>query len=219
MKGLHHVFREVSACQIQSLDRVRQAVALVARHHMGNTIAAVHHASCGATLRIESHHSLDDYKCGRHAELFKKHLNHPLSILPRIHGSLCDNHGVLLRVDSQLVEEGVVPNLLHVIPICHDAVLNGILEGENTTLALRLVTDIAILRIRAKQNALLPRTADKRREDASRCLVPSKACLAHATAIVNDKGGDILDLDHFVCTRTTWLFARTGSNDMNSSLS
>jgi hypothetical protein len=47
---------------------------------------------------------------------------------------------VLLRRDTELVVEGVVPNLLHVIPVCDDTVLDRVLESEDTTLRLRFVT-------------------------------------------------------------------------------
>ena len=36
--------------------------------------------------------------------------------------------GVLLRGDTQLVVEGVMPDLLHVIPVGHNAVLDGVLQ-------------------------------------------------------------------------------------------
>lgn len=33
---------------------------------------------------------------------------------------------VLLRHDAQLVKVEVMPNLLHVVPVCHDAVLDRV---------------------------------------------------------------------------------------------
>merc|ERR1719312_839156 len=44
--------------------------------------------------------------------------------------------------NSELIVEGVMPDLLHVVPVGHDAVLDGVLEGEDTSLALGLVSDI-----------------------------------------------------------------------------
>ena len=84
--------------------------------------------------------------------------------------------GVLLRGHTQLVVEGVVPDLLHVVPVRHDAVLNGVLtsggtnneglkvkhpsprcgatsgaylEGEHTALGLGLVADVGVLLVHA----------------------------------------------------------------------
>jgi hypothetical protein len=38
-----------------------------------------------------------------------------------------------------------MPDLLHVIPVGDDAVLNGVLEGQNTSLGLGLVSDVRVL--------------------------------------------------------------------------
>jgi hypothetical protein len=38
-----------------------------------------------------------------------------------------------------------MPDLLHIIPVGDDTVLNGVLEGEDTTLGLGLITDIGVL--------------------------------------------------------------------------
>ena len=38
-----------------------------------------------------------------------------------------------------------MPDLLHVIPVRDDAVLNGILEGQDTTLGLGFITDVGVL--------------------------------------------------------------------------
>eukprot|EP00116_Pleurobrachia_bachei_P011480 sb/3471742/ len=35
-----------------------------------------------------------------------------------------------------------MPDLLHIVPVGHDSVLDGVLEGEDTPLALGLITDI-----------------------------------------------------------------------------
>ena len=61
---------------------------------------------------------------------------------------------MLLGGDSQLVVEGVVPDLLHVIPVGHDAVLDGVLEGEDTTLALGLIAYVGVLLTHAHHHTL-----------------------------------------------------------------
>ena len=52
---------------------------------------------------------------------------------------------MLLGSHTQLVVEGVMPDLLHVIPVCDNTVLDGVSEGEDTTLGLRLITHIRVL--------------------------------------------------------------------------
>jgi hypothetical protein len=46
---------------------------------------------------------------------------------------------VLFGGNTELVVEGVVPDLLHVVPVGDDTVLDRILEREDTTLRLGLV--------------------------------------------------------------------------------
>jgi hypothetical protein len=48
---------------------------------------------------------------------------------------------VLLGSNTEFIIESVVPNLLHIIPVGDDTVLDGVLEGEDTTLRLSLVTE------------------------------------------------------------------------------
>ena len=49
---------------------------------------------------------------------------------------------MLLWGDSELVVEGVMPDLLHIVPVCDDAVLDGVLEGQDTSLGLGFVSDV-----------------------------------------------------------------------------
>jgi hypothetical protein len=45
---------------------------------------------------------------------------------------------VLCAVDAELVVEGVAPDLVHVVPVRHDAVLGRILQEQDTRLRTRL---------------------------------------------------------------------------------
>ena len=48
----------------------------------------------------------------------------------------------------------MVPDLLHVVPVGDDAVLDGVLEGQDATLALCLVADVAVFLTHADHHAL-----------------------------------------------------------------
>ena len=65
-------------------------------------------------------------------QIHHPYLGHLLSVGLGIEGSLSEEDGVLLGGDTQLVVEGVVPDLLHVVPVGDDAVFDGVLQGENT---------------------------------------------------------------------------------------
>jgi len=51
---------------------------------------------------------------------------------------------VFLRSDAKFIEEGMMPNLLHVVPIGDDTMFNRIAETEDATLGLGLVTCEAV---------------------------------------------------------------------------
>ncbi|KAJ0062770.1 hypothetical protein NL108_004394, partial [Boleophthalmus pectinirostris] len=69
-----------------------------------------------------------------------------------VEGGLSEQGGVLLGGHTQLIVKGVVPDLphsspthlLHIVPVGDDAVLNGVLESQDTPLALGLITYIAV---------------------------------------------------------------------------
>ena len=101
---------------------------------VGDTISGVEHNACCATRGIEGQNSLDGNIHGGHIEGLKHDLSHLLTISLRVEGSLCEQHRVLFWGDSQLVVEGVMPNLLHIIPVGYDAMLYGILQRQDASL-------------------------------------------------------------------------------------
>ena len=44
--------------------------------------------------------------------------------------------------ERHTVVEGVMPDLLHIVPVGDDSVLNGVLEGQDTSLGLSLITNV-----------------------------------------------------------------------------
>ena len=60
------------------------------------------------------------------------YLGHALAVGLGVEGGLREQHRVLLRRHTQLVVEGVVPDLLHVVPVRHDAVLDGVLWARGS---------------------------------------------------------------------------------------
>ena len=96
---------------------------------------------------------------------------------------------MLLGRDTELVVEGVVPDLLHVVPVGDDAVLNRVLERQDTckrhvtlrfdqngaksigmakpngaskrtALGLGLITDVRVLLSHADHHTLMSRATD-----------------------------------------------------------
>merc|ERR1719387_2560460 len=78
-----------------------------------------------------------------------------------------------------------MPNLLHVIPVCDNAMLNWILQRQHTTLALSLVTNVTVFLIHSYHDSRHLWAAHNRWKDSSWGVITSKASLAHPRAIVH----------------------------------
>ena len=52
---------------------------------------------------------------------------------------------MFLGSHTQLIVEGVLPDLLHIIPVGHNTVLDRVLVGEDASLALGLVSYTGVL--------------------------------------------------------------------------
>merc|ERR1712233_215683 len=115
-----------------------------------------------------------------------------------VEGSLSKEDGLLLRGNTELIVEGVVPDLLHIIPVGDDSVLNGVLEGKDTSLGLGLISNIGILLSHTDHHTLVAGTSNNGGEDSSGSVISSESSLAHAGAIVNNKSSNVL-VTHDVC--------------------
>ncbi|KFZ66086.1 hypothetical protein N338_07072, partial [Podiceps cristatus] len=134
---------------------VGQSITLVDGHGVGDTVPGVHNNTSGTTRGVQGQHGLDGHVHGRGVEGLKHdlYLRHLLPVGLGVEGGLCQQHGVLLGSHAQLVVEGVVPDLLHVVPVGDDAVLDRVLQREDPPLALRLVPHVAVLLPHAHHHA------------------------------------------------------------------
>merc|ERR1719499_1498088 len=121
-------------------------------------------------------------------------------MLNGVEGSLSEEDGLLLRGNTELIVEGVVPDLLHIIPVGDDSMLNGVLEGKDTSLGLGLISNIGILLSHTDHHPLVAGTANNGGEDSSGSVISSETSFAHAGAIVNNKSSNVLvtHLDYWV---------------------
>ena len=144
-KDLHEIISEISTGQIETEDGVRQSITFVDGNCVGDTITGVEHDTGGTSGSVEGEDGLDGNVHGRRVESLEHDLGHLFPVGLGIEGSLGQENWVFLRGDTQLVVEGVVPDLLHIVPVGDDTVLNGVLEGQDTSLALSFISDVAVL--------------------------------------------------------------------------
>merc|ERR1712038_1344042 len=156
-----------------------------------DTITRVHDNTSGTARGIEGEDSLDGNIHGGHVEGLKHDLSHLLTVGLRVKGSFSKEDGLFLRSNTELIVEGVVPDLLHIIPVGNDSVLNWVLEGKDTSLGLSLISNIGILLTHTNHHTLVAGTANNGREDSSGSIISSKSSLAHAGAIVNNKSSNV----------------------------
>merc|ERR1712002_498404 len=84
---------------------------------MGDTITRVHDNTGGTSRGIEGEDSLDSNIHGRHVEGLKHDLGHLLTVSLGVEGSLSQKDGLFLRGNTEFIVKGVVPDLLHIIPL------------------------------------------------------------------------------------------------------
>merc|ERR1712212_353029 len=154
-EDLHQVVGKLTASQVEPEDGVGKSVTLVDGDGVGDAVTGVHHNAGGTAGGIQGEHSLDGDVHGGRVEGLKHDLGHLLPVGLGVEGSLSEEDGLLLRGNTQLVVEGVVPDLLHVVPVGDDAVLDGVLQRQNPSLGLGLVSDVGVLLSHADHDAMV----------------------------------------------------------------
>ena len=154
-KNLHEVIGEITASHVDTRDGVGKRKSLVDGHHVGDTITGIQDNTCGTTGSVKGEDGLDGDVEGGGVEGFENDLGHLLSVGLGVDGRLGQEHGVLFGGDSELVVESVMPDLLHVVPVCDNTVLDGVLQRQDTTLRLGLISNIGILLTHANHDATI----------------------------------------------------------------
>merc|ERR1719205_412074 len=111
-EDLHQVVGQLTAGQVKPEDGVGESVTLVDGDGVGDSVTGVHHNASGSARGIQGEHSLDGHVHGRRVEGLKHDLGHLLPVGLGVEGGLSQEDGVLLGGDTQLIVEGVVPDLL-----------------------------------------------------------------------------------------------------------
>merc|ERR1719379_1879630 len=148
---------------------------------VGDTITRVHDDTSGTSRGIKGEDSLDGNVHGGHVESLEHDLGHLLPVGLGVEGSLSQEDRLLLRGNTELVVEGVMPDLLHIIPVGDDSMFNGILEGKDTSLGLGLISNIGILLSHTDHHTLVAGTANNGGEDSSGSVISNIGILLSHT--------------------------------------
>merc|ERR1719363_39059 len=141
-EDLHEVVGELTSSKIKTDNGMRKGITFIDGDTVGDTISRVHDNTSGTARGVEGEDGLDGDIHSGHVEGLEHDLGHLLTVSLGVEGSLSEEDGLLLRGNTELIVEGVVPDLLHIIPVGDDSVLNWVLEGEDTSLGLGLISNI-----------------------------------------------------------------------------
>jgi hypothetical protein len=191
-EDLHEVVSEITTSEIETEDGVREGITFVDGDSVGNSITSIQDNTSGTTRSVEGQDGLDGNVHGGGVEGLEHDLGHLFAIGLGVEGGLSQEDGVFLRSNTEFVVEGVMPDLLHVIPVGHNTVFNGVLEGEDTTLGLGFVSNIGVLLAHTNHDTSVARAANDGRKDGTRSIISSEAGLAHSGTIINNQSLNVV---------------------------
>merc|ERR1719154_108869 len=131
-EDLHQVVGEFTTSKIKTDNGMGKGITFIDWDTVGDTISRVHDDTSGTSGSIEGKDSLDSNIHGGHVEGLEHDLGHLLTVSLGVEGSLSQEDGLFLWGNTEFIVEGVVPDLLHIIPVSDDSAFNGVLEGEDT---------------------------------------------------------------------------------------
>ena len=178
---------EVTAGEVEPHDGVWEGVTLVDWDGVGNTITSVEDDTGGTARAVEGKNGLDTDIEGWNVEGFEHELDHLFTVSLWVHWGLGEENWVLSWVNTELVVESVVPDLLHIVPVGDDTVLDWVLEDEDTSLSASLITDIGVLVLATSDSLDILWTSDDGWEDGTWSFVTSETGLAHTGTIIDNK--------------------------------
>merc|ERR1719365_212740 len=157
-----------------------ESITLVDGDTVGDTISRVHHNTSGTTRGIQREDSLDSDIHGGHVEGLEHDLSHLLPIGLGVEGSLGEKDRLFLRGNTEFIVEGVVPDLLHVIPVGDNSMFHWVLEGEDTSLGLGLIPNIGILLTHTHHHTLVSGSTNNGWEDSAGSVISGKPSFGHS---------------------------------------
>merc|ERR1719300_289583 len=178
-EDLHEVVGEFTSSKVKTDNGMWEGITFVDWDTVGDTITRVHDNTSGTSRGIKGENSLDSNKHSGHVEGLEHDLSHLLTVGLWVQGSFSKKDGLLLRGNTELIVEGVVPDFLHIIPVGDDSMLNRVLQSKDTSLGLGFISNIGILLSHTDHHSLVAGTANNGGQDSSRSVISSETSFAH----------------------------------------
>ena len=138
---LNQVLGKIATGKVKTENGVWESETFVDRDGVGDTITRVQNDTSGTTGGVKRQDGLDSNVESGGVKGLEHDLGHLFTVGLGVERGLSEQDGMLLGSNTEFVIEGVMPDLLHVIPVGDDTVFDGVLEGEDTTLGLSFVTE------------------------------------------------------------------------------
>jgi len=184
---LLHVGCEDTSSDLHLLDGVGDRETFEDGNSVGNTITRIANETSGSSGGVKREDSLDLNTAILNLEGLEHYLDHLLSVGLGVSGSLSEHNSVaLVGVDSEFVEEAVVPDLLHVFPGLNDTSDDRILQVEDTLLLHGLVSNILTLDVDTVHSSSLSGSSNDGWENGGWGFISSKTCLDHTGSVINN---------------------------------
>jgi len=183
-QDFHQVISQVASGKIETENGVGKSITFVNWDTVSNTITRVHNDTSGSSRGIEGEYGLNGDVHGGSVEGLEHDLGHLFSVGLGIQRSFSEKNRVFLRSYSQFIVEGVMPDLLHIVPVGDNTVFNGIFQSQNTSLGLSFVSNIGILLAHTDHYSSMSGSSNDGREHSSGCIITGKARLTHSRAVI-----------------------------------
>ena len=123
-KQADEVTRYISTRHIESAREVIEHSALIHGNDVSDTITTVNHYTRRQALCVEGEHGLNGDIYAAKVVALKHDFGHHFAVLEGVHWRFGEQDLATGGVDFHLLEEGVVPEVLHVVPALDDTVFH-----------------------------------------------------------------------------------------------
>merc|ERR1712153_66287 len=124
-EDLHQVVGQLTSGKVKTDDGMGKGITFIDWDSVGDTISGIHDDTSGTAGSIKGEDSLDGNIHGGHVEGLEHDLSHLFTVSLGVEGSLSQKDGLFLWGNTELIVEGVMPDLLHIIPVGDDTVFNA----------------------------------------------------------------------------------------------
>ena len=165
---------------------VRNREAFVNWDGVGNTITGIADETSGSTVGVERQDGLNSDVKAVDIEGLEHELSHFFSVGLWVAWSLSEEDIVLRWVNSKLVVEAVLPDLLHIVPRLDDTRLNWVVELQDTSHLLSLIANILGLGVHTNKLLVSSWNTDNSWEFTGWLILSGKTGFENTGTVVNN---------------------------------